>query len=940
MWTAKPNMGILFTSGTDSPIPPRNHPAGIGCILAVFLFFFVSGACGLLYQVVWTRKLVLLFGTTAYAVSTVLSIFFIGLGAGSILGGRWADRARCPLFLYGLFELLIGIWALVFILTVGLGESALVGLLRGFTLSRGAGIALRAALAFAFLIVPVILMGATLPLLAKFVSGESQMRGLRIGSLYSLNTFGAVAGCGATGFLILPALGYTRASLFGAVANAVIGVLAMILSRFVPAAQPGPHPKPETRNPKPDLVLIAFAVSGFCALALEVLWTRLLTIVFIGTTYAFTTMLTTLLCGIAVGSAFASTFVDRIRRRVTLFGAVEMLIGIACILMLPVFAALPQKLSAMQLDAGYQWASLVRAKFYLSFSVLFAPTFLFGMTFPIVVKTITSSGARLGHDVGRLYSANTFGGMFGALAGGFLLIPFLGTHRGLLALSLVLFGVGLVLLLSTRELRAWLKLPVAAAACLLLFLSLKQAPDDVGQALNRGYIPENHKVLFYREGVEGTVAVSEPPENPGESDRILWINAVQATASIEKGVKMNRFQGILPLLFDRDPRTVLFMCFGSGITAGTLALYDFDRIDAVEISSDVLDAAHLFGRDNFDVLDDPIVRPIVDDGRNFLLTTPNAYDVITFEPMPLALAGVSTFYTREYYRLCLDHLAPGGIVSQWIPLHSLDPDVVRSLIHTFTSVFPEYCAWFVNADLFMVGSNQPLLIDPARVSLRLGRPEIRQAIQAVGFKDNVEVLTCFFMGKQHAELYAAEGDVMTDDRPWAEFMAPKLMFQRTVDKSLVQLSPFFESPSGHLSLAGISESEAASLRKALDLRHKARIINLQGLALYYGGAFGSEPEKFFKEALDIDPDDNNSRDYLKEITIARANTYVRWDEIDKAIACLSDAIEYAPDVPELYLTLGDVCFDHGRQDEARACYQRYLALGGKDPRAVERSSAR
>jgi tetratricopeptide (TPR) repeat protein len=194
------------------------------------------------------------------------------------------------------------------------------------------------------------------------------------------------------------------------------------------------------------------------------------------------------------------------------------------------------------------------------------------------------------------------------------------------------------------------------------------------------------------------------------------------------------------------------------------------------------------------------------------------------------------------------------------------------------------------------------------------------------------------MGQRHAELYAAEGDVMTDDRPWAEFVAPKLMYQRAVDKSLAQLSPFFESASGYLSVGVISEPQAESLRKALDLRHKARAINLQGLALYYGGAFGAEPEKFFKEALDVDPNDYNSRYYLKEIAIARAGTYVRWGEIDKAVACLDDAIHYAPDVPELYLTLADIYYDHNRPDDARTCYRIYLSLGGADPRARERSS--
>lgn len=920
---------------------------------AVLLFFFVSGACGLLYQVVWTRKLVLILGTTSYAVSTVLSIFFIGLGAGALLGGRLADRTRSPLFLYGLFEILVGVWALIFIFAIGHGESAAIALLKAFSAGHAAGIAVRVALAFAFLIVPVVLMGATLPLLAKFASTDSNLRGLRIGSLYSVNTFGAVLGCAAAGFAILPAMGYTNASLLGAAANAVIGILAILL-----ATMKTPEPRENSNSDgsgltdesvesirSPFLPLAAFAVSGFCALAFEVLWTRLLTLVFVGTTYAFTTMLTALLCGIALGSAFASLLIDRIRRRVALFGLVEILIGLACVLMLPVFQSLPQRLSEMSLDAGYQWAELVRAKFYLSFAALFIPTFLFGMTFPIAVKALTSTGARLGRDIGRLYSANTLGGFLGALIGGFALIPMLGAHRGIIALSVTLLIVGIVLV-AVSELRVLARLIVSAAACVLMFLCIHTAPADISQAMNRGYIPETDRVLFYREGVEGTVAVSEAANNSTESNRTLWINAVQATASIEKGVKMNRFQGILPLLFDRNPRDVLFMCLGSGITAGTLALYDFDHIDAVEISPDVLEATQFFAKDNFDARSNPKVRFTIDDGRNFLLTTPNTYDVITFEPMPLALAGVSTFYTLEYYRLCLQHLNPGGIVSQWIPLHSLDPGVVRSLVGTFTTAFPDYCAWFVNADLFMVGSNQPLHIDPVNAAKRLEAPELLKAIRMVGFKDIAEIMSCFFMGKQNVDRYCADAGqgvatpcqaLMTDDRPWAEFIAPKLMFLRTVHKTLEQLTPYFEAPTNYFTFNRVPEGMSSFVRSSSFLRYKARVKNLEGLKLYYGGMFGSGPDKFFKQALDIDPEDQNSRYYLKEIAIASAKTYAGWDDMDKAVTALNEAIHYAPDYPELYLTLADICHDHNRPEEAQKNYQLYINMGGKEPRAAERA---
>ena len=275
----------------------------------------------------------------------MLSIFFMGLGLGSLWGGRLADRSRSPLRLYGFFEIGIGIWALLFILLIDRGEGVVVSLLQAFQAGRAGAVALRAVLSLAFLIVPVTLMGATLPLLARFVTAQAQVRGARIGALYTVNTLGAVCGCAVTGFYLLAEQGYTRTTLVGAAANVAVGVLALVLAAVTSRG----HAEPATAAARDEavfteseaprayvrgLLLVAYAISGFCALALEVLWTRLLGIMFFGTTYAFTTMLTTLLCGIAVGSAVASVLVDRSRHRMSLLGWVEAAIGVACLLML------------------------------------------------------------------------------------------------------------------------------------------------------------------------------------------------------------------------------------------------------------------------------------------------------------------------------------------------------------------------------------------------------------------------------------------------------------------------------------------------------------------------------------------------------------------------------------------------------------------------------
>ena len=917
--------------------------------LAVLLFFLVSGACGLLYQVVWTRSLVLLFGTTSYAVSTVLSIFFLGLGLGSVWGGRIADRVRRPLVWYGLFEIAIGVWAVLFILFVGWGESAVVAILRASSSSREMGILLRGLLAAGFLIVPVTLMGTTLPLLAKTVVRKNQGRGLRVGLLYGINTLGAVTGCAVTGFYFIEHFGYTRTTLIGGGANLIVGILAIAIAGRAHVqgdAKAAQEDAPATASASESshsiavaAVFVAFGLSGFCALALEVLWTRMLTIVFTGTTYAYTTMLTSLLCGIASGSFVASWFADRRKHPVSWFGAIQVLAGLACLYMLVAFARMPERYAELSKSGGYDFDHMVRTGFILSFSVLFVPAFFFGVAFPFAVRAVTQIPSRLGRDVGRLYAVNTFAGVLGALAGGYLVLPRLGAHDGIVVLGLLLAATG-VMLIVVCPTRVW----IAKAALLILGVAglvavWRVLPEDAAYALNKRYVPEEHEVIHYKEGVEGTVVVSEPANNLTESDRVLWINSVQATQSIEKGVKMNRFQGVLPLLFDREPKEALFMCFGSGVTAGTLGLSGFERIDAVEIAEDVLDAAPFFAADNLGVLENPNFNFIVDDGRNFLLTTQNQYDLITFEPMPLAVAGVSTFYTREFYEECFDHLAPGGLVSQWVPLHSLDIDVVRSLIYTFRGVFPHYCLWFINADLFIIGSNEPFSIDYANAKATFDNPAIGPRLEAVGIGDLTELLSCFFMAQENVDAFSEGGTVMVDDRPWAEFVAPRLIYESTVADSLKALQPYYQSPLDLMRFEGVPDTEAAEAKAALTRRHESHEIALKGTIELYGALIGGQQEDQFMRALDVDPDDYMAISYLKDIALQRMTLFIRWEELDNARAYCERVAPYLRETADIHLVESDLLAAEGDAGGAAEAYRAYRDAGGREYRDIAKSAA-
>jgi spermidine synthase len=642
----------------------------------------------------------------------------------------------------------------------------------------------------------------------------------------------------------------------------------------------------------------ATALCGFCGLAAEVIYTRLLAIVFLGTTYAFTTMLTAFLCGIGLGGAFAALLQRRLHKKnaFPLAGVILGLAAISLLLSLPWLAGLPDRFMEMQRSSGLAWDATLRATFFLAFLTLFPFTFALGVSFPLIIGVGGLWRSSVGSLVGLMNSSNTLGGVAGAIAGGFFLLPLLGSQSSLLLLGSLLIVGALLLIVSAPAVKTTSKGVMALVLLLAFGATFTILPADVNQALNKGYMPQDHQVLYMKEGAEGTVAVSGPADALEGEDRVLWINRVQATTSIERGVKMNRLQGVLPLLFEKECDQVLFMCFGSGITCGTLALSPFERIDAVEISPEVLTVAPYFDKDNLGVLYNPAVSFHIDDGRNFLLRTDRKYDVITFEPMPLALAGVSTFYTSEYYTLCRKHLTPGGMVSQWIPLHSNDPELVRSLVSTFIAAFPEYCAFFVNADLFLLGAEEPLKMHYARAMERLQDPVLAEALVKSGLGDLSEIMSCFLFDKEALDRYAAGARIMGDDRPWAEFMAPRLVYARRVPEAVDTLLPFISNPLDQI----VPESITVEERESLEKRHNSRLLDFPALKEYYGGSMlDDKAADAFVASLEVDPNNLNARYYLKTIVLAQGSRFLQWGEFERVVNLCDKALRFMPTDEEL-----------------------------------------
>jgi spermidine synthase len=773
----------------------RTYPLLLG-------LFFLSGACGLVYQVVWLRTLSLVFGTTTFAVSAVISSFMAGLGLGSYLSGRYlAGRGRA-LRLFGAMEIGVGLYALLLPWLLAVVEQSFTRAVGGLGLSVYGESLLKLGLSFAILLPPTSLMGATLPLLAEHTVERFGHLGTRVGRLYALNTLGAAVGCFLAGFAAMPALGIRGTTWAAAALNFTVGTLAFVLGRSGPPARAAAEVRPEEAAP-PALykhetlrwAVVAFAVSGFAGLGLEVVWTRLITLIFTGTTYAFTTMLAVFLVGIAAGSLAFGRVADRSPDPLRLFGMLEIAIGVSVLALAPLFTRGPAWVAHLTAALGGGWLAEATAKFTVGAALLLLPTFLFGTTFPVVSRVAARSLAGLGATIGRLYAANVAGGIAGGVAAGFVLVPLLGTDQTLRTLCGALLMLGLLLVAASPLASARSTIAAAVLGLTGAGLAVASARSDVSQAIHRVWLQPGERVTFYREGAEATVWVAESPT----AKRIL-VNGSQATGTSRAAVSINRLQGVLPFLFERMPRRVLAICFGSGTTFGTVSEFPQARVDGVEIAPQVIEAAGRFRRENYDVLRNPRFRLHLDDGRNFLLKSRDRYDVITMEPMHPAKTGVVNFYTTDFYALCRARLEPGGVLSQWVPLYNLQPSDVRMLYQSFADSFPYVLVFLYSHDTFLVGSDRPLDLSAGRFVGRMPSARLQKDLASLALDTPAHMLATFLMGREAVVRFAGEAPAVSDDRPLVEFTGPKsLNGPDTISVNFKALIPYAEPATRYLS---------------------------------------------------------------------------------------------------------------------------------------------
>ena len=646
--------------------------------------FALSGFAALLYQTAWARELSFVFGTSELAVAAVLAAYMGGLALGSAAAARIAPRLTRPVLVYGMLELAIAVSALLVPTGIRLVDAAYVALLGGrpdLPEASAATTLFQLAGAFAVLLPPTALMGATLPLLARHAVRSDALLGSRVGVLYAFNTAGAIAGAICAAFLLIPELGLRRSVWIGAGANGAVFALAALLARGAPAA-PDPGDGARAVRTGAEWILPAIALSGAVSFAYEVLWTRLLSHLLGGSLHAFATMLAGFLLGIALGSAVAARLATTRERARVGFAIAQLGIAATSYTVFALADRLPEL--ARRLGAGFDDPLASAA---LAATALLPFTLFIGATFPFAVRVLADQPEQAARATARIYAWNTVGAIAGALGAGFVLLPQLGFEGTIsvgVSASLSLAAVGAI----APAPRRW-KIAVVAGVLVAL---VALAPPRIPWTLLR-YAPlreergRGGEVVFAAVGRSSSVVVIDR-----ELHWTLFTNGLPEAGIDRVGVlpfpaSMAFWLGFLPALVRPDARSLLVVGLGGGTTLEAVPA-SVEAIDVVELEPAVVEAnrAIAVGRAR-DPLADPRVRVRIGDARGSLRLSAKQYDAIISQPSHPWTAGASHLYTREFFELARARLRPNGVFVQWMGLRYVDEDLLKSLVAALVEVF-------------------------------------------------------------------------------------------------------------------------------------------------------------------------------------------------------------------------------------------------------------
>ena len=796
-------------------------PVSVRHFTLLFLLFLGSGCAALIYEIVWFQLLQLVIGSSAVSLAVLLGTFMGGMCLGSLGFSRVVSARRHPLRVYAALELGIGLAALVVL-------AVMPAMARVYTSLVGhgmPGIALRAGVCVICLLPPTVLMGATLPAIARWV--EASPRGVAwLGFFYAGNTVGAVAGCLVAGFYLLRVHDNVVATLCAVMLNVGIAGVAFLLSRRVTSQIPAaaastdgeaPASTPR-RSPLDPIVLGVAALSGFCALAAEVVWARILSLLLGATVYSFSIILAVFLTGLGLGSS-AGAAIGRTVSHPRIALAAAQLLQVAAI----TWAAHTTATTLPYWTVDPALAAVPFAKFRFDLLrcawALLPSALLWGASFPLALAVLAQSGQDNARLVGQAYAANTFGAILGAVLCSLLLIPSFGT-RDAQVILIVLSGLAACLALRPQR---WRDFALAAAAAGLTLLCIRQVPQMPWQlvAYGRQIATTDYgaSAVYFGEGMNSSVAVSETPGGA----RFFHVSGKTEASSLHKDMRLQRMLGHIPALLHPHPRSVLIVGCGAGVTSGSFVLHpSIERIVICDIEPLIPQVvATYFRHENHDVIRDPRVTIIYDDARHYIATTRETFDLITSDPIHPWVKGSAVLYSKEYFELCRRRLNPGGLVTQWVPLYEANLPVVQSEIATFFSVFPHGTIWANDDDGFgydtvMLGQAAPLTIDVDALQRRFERPDharIREALADLGLGSAINLLSTYAGRFSDLQRWLASAEINRDRNLRLQYLAGLHLDSNKGADAYAEMIEHRQFP---LDLFRASPERLAELRQALN----------------------------------------------------------------------------------------------------------------------------
>ncbi|MBI2351880.1 MAG: fused MFS/spermidine synthase, partial [Deltaproteobacteria bacterium] len=679
---------------------------------------------------------------------------------------------------------------------------------------------------------PTLLMGATLPVLSRFFVHSFTHLGRRVGDLYATNTMGAVLGCGLAGYYLIPTLGMRATVYTAAAVNLLIAAMIFIVdfarsketkeldaSAFErEAAKSGTGAAPSSLG---WVLLLGFGLSGFSALVYENAWTRALTLVIGSSVYSFTTMLLTFLVGLALGGFLYARLMGEREVRISTFGAIELWVGLAALATIPLFEKLPLIFLRLLQAFGDSFPFFLSIQVFLSALVMFLPTVLLGMTFPLVARLFTQSLYHVGSSVGISYAANTVGAVVGAFAGGFIFIPLIGVQNSIILAVIVNLVIGWILIVVDSRLskvpRFALGVIVLVAVVVIPFkmprwdrfvlVSGVTIYNDRYESLPTTSLrlEEMHRdeMIYYREGLTATISVHRIGK-----DYVYFKTNGKIDGS--HGDALSQLMtGYIPLLFHPAGERAAVIGLGSGMTAKAVGAFPLREIEVLEIEPAIADVAGFFHDKNGKILEDRRVRLIPTDGRNYILATPKLYGVITAEPSNPWIAGIANLYTREFYEVVKSKLTEDGVFAQWFHNYSMSPDDFRMVFRTFGEAFPHVSVWGMKeSDFLILGSKKEQLFRyPLLKDIFSKNQTLRGDFRDLGLSDIYAVLGFYRMGRKEMMAFSEGANLNTDDGAQLEFSAPKNIRRATAELNRKLMEPFLvEAPWLKMSSASVPES--------------------------------------------------------------------------------------------------------------------------------------